>query len=138
MIVLTTSTISLAISLYSLQKFGMQFITKSDWVVFFASISAIPLWIATKDPFYSILLVSFIDVVAFWPTMRKAYNFPYDETFSTHFLSTIKHILSMAAQQHYTFITLIYPASLAITTAVFVMELIVRRAQVRPAKVRKR
>lgn len=92
MIVLTTSTISLFISLYALKKLGMQFITKSDWAGFTIALLAIPLWIITKGPLLSVILVSLIDILGFWPTMRKAFNAPHDETMSTYLLSTINTV----------------------------------------------
>lgn len=130
LVVLTTATISLAISLLSLKKLGMQFVTKSDWVGLIVALLTIPLWIITKGPLVSVILISIIDMVGFWPTIRKAYSYPYDETMSTYVLSTVKHCLTVLAQQKYTLVTILYPASLAVLTGVFVVELLLRRSHI--------
>ena len=50
---------------------GEKHITRGDWIAFLTTFLAIPLWIVTSDPFLSVLLVTGIDAVAYYPTFRK-------------------------------------------------------------------
>ncbi len=130
-VVLTTSTISLAISYFALRQRAIK-ATRGDWVALIAALATVPLWVITKQPLLSVILVSFIDIVAFWPTIRKSFNSPQHETLSTQLLSAVKHCISMAAQQNFTFVTLLYPGSLAVMTILFSCMLIIRRTQLKP------
>jgi hypothetical protein len=125
-VALVTATISLWIAVISLQGQAIK-ITTSDWMSLIAALAAIPIWIITDRPMLSVILVSFIDVVGFWPTIRKSYHAPQQETLSTHWLSTLKHCITVAAQQKYNLTTVLYPASLAITTGLFVLMLVIRK-----------
>jgi hypothetical protein len=91
------------------------------------AVAAIPLWVLTKRPLLAVILVSLIDIVGFWPTIRKSFYAPHKETLSTYSLSTLKHCLTVIAQQKYNLTTVLYPASLAIMTGGFVIMLIVRK-----------
>jgi hypothetical protein len=105
-------------------------ITRSDWVSLLIALAAIPVWIITKRPLLSVVIVSIIDLVGFIPTFRKTYKSPHQETTSTYVLSTVKHCLTVLAQQKYNLTTVLYPASLAVATAAFVFMLLVRKVQV--------
>jgi hypothetical protein len=45
---------------------GDKHITRGDWLAFAATSLAIPLWIVTSDPLWSVLLVTWIDAVAYF------------------------------------------------------------------------
>jgi hypothetical protein len=123
---IVTGVLSLGIAGYSFFK-GTVDITRGDWTSLTVSLAAIPLWLATKNPLWSVLLISIIDVVAFWPTFRKSYHLPHSETLSVYWLSTFKHALAIAALQNYSVVTVLYPLSLAVTTLFFTLMLMVRR-----------
>ena len=131
MVAFTTGTISAWIAYYSFRHRAVA-ITKSDWISLIVAFAAIPLWIITKQPLLSVIIISIIDLVAFWITIRKTYNMPYSENMAQNLMSTLKHVLTITAQQQYSWTTLLYPASLAVTTAGFCIMIIVRRVQVGP------
>jgi hypothetical protein len=133
MVAFTTGTISAWIAYYSFRHRAIT-ITKSDWVSLIIALGAIPLWLITKQPLFSVIIISIIDLVAFWITIRKTYNLPYSENLAQNFMSTAKHVLTIGAQQHFSWVTLLYPASLAVTTAGFCIMILVRRQQVAPPK----
>lgn len=128
MVAIVTATISLGISIFSL-KFAKQNITRGDYASLIVALLAIPLWIITKGPLLSVILVSLIDVIGFYPTIRKSIKAPKEETLSTYFLSTVKHCLTIVAQERYNVVTVFYPASLALLTGLFVIMLIYQRAK---------
>lgn len=121
-----TAIACLAITILSLRH-GEKNITRSDWVTFILSLSAIPLWLATKDPLWSVILISLIDVVAFWPTFRKSWYRPYEEATQAYFFSGIKFGVSLFALTTISWTTVLYPASLVIMNFVFVIMLLARR-----------
>lgn len=134
LVALVTATISLGIAVISYKEVKDS-ITTSDKISLVVSLSAIPLWLITNNPLWSIILVSIVDGVAFWPSIRKAYNKPWDEGLPTFLLSTLKHVLTVFAQKTYNVLTVLYPLSLAILTGLFVIMLIVRRTAIpRPKK----
>lgn len=81
----------------------------SDWFSLFWAIIAIGLWLVTKNPFYSVLLISFIDFLGFIPTFRKIYINPDSETLSTWYIMNIRMFLWIIALDVYSFNTVFYP-----------------------------
>jgi hypothetical protein len=50
---------------------GEKHITRGNWVAFLATSLAIPLWVVTSDPLWSVLLVTGIDAVALLPDLSQ-------------------------------------------------------------------
>ena len=123
-----TAVISFIIFLIAL-KVGKKNIVKVDWIFLFGALLAIVVWYITEDPFWSVILITVIDAVAFAPTFRKAYIDPYTETLSTFLLSGVKFIFVIVALEAYTTVTVLYPLSLVFANGLFVVLLIVRRKQ---------
>lgn len=106
---------------------GEKNITRTDWITLFFALAAIPLWYITKNPLYSVLLISAIDVMAFIPTYRKSWTKPYEEPISTFALTALALFLSIVAMDEINMITAFYPATLGLTDVIFVILLITRR-----------
>ena len=101
--------------------------TRSDWAAFIGSLAAIPLWLMTEDPVYSVILITIIDTLAFYPTFRKAYDAPREELLFTYLLSGIKFILAFVALENFSLVTALYPASLIIMNWLFIAVVLWRR-----------
>ena len=69
---------------------------------------AIPLWIVTSDPLWSVLLVTAIDAVAYYPTFRKSFAKPDEELAFKYVLTVIRYLFSLLALEHYTVVTSVY------------------------------
>jgi hypothetical protein len=121
-----TAFCCVAIALASL-KHGEKRITRGDWAAFLAGMLTIPLWIATKDPAASALLVTAVDLFGFYPTFRKSWRNPNQEMVSTHFLSAIKHLLSISALTTVSIPTAFYPAALFVANVLLVGMILARR-----------
>lgn len=106
-------------------------IVKSDYISLIVSLLTIPLWIITKNPFWSIILIIIIDIFAFIPTVRKSLINPHSETIETYFINSFKHLLSISALTRYTPITSLYPSYLVFINSVFGIMLIIRRKQIK-------
>jgi hypothetical protein len=108
---------------------GRRNITFLDWLSLFGAGLAILLWLITKSPLLSVILITLIDALAFFPTFRKSYFKPNEETASTYALSGLKFLLSVFALTHFSVITAMYPLSIVLMNVLFVGMLIVRRKQ---------
>jgi hypothetical protein len=111
---------------------GEKNITRGDWTTLAVALCAVPLWIITKTPVWSVFIVCIIDTIGYFPTVRKAWNKPYEESAASYFISTLCSFFSLFAIEHYTISTWLYPALLVFSNSALGVFLLVRRvAQVR-------
>src|SRR3989344_683850 len=111
-------------------KNGNRDITKSDTTFFILSILAMFLWLIAKQPLFSVLLVSFIDMLGFIPTIRKSWKNPFSETLISYEINSVRHGLSILALQEYNIVTWLYPATWVLANGLFSLMLIIRRKQI--------
>ena len=111
-------------------KTGEKDITKSDWLSLIGAGVAMLLWWATSDPLVAVVLITLIDALGFYPTFRKSYSKPYQETAITFAISGLKFIVAIFALENLTPVTWLYPASLVLMNGIFVVMLMIRRKQV--------
>lgn len=116
----------LAISIYALFK-GEKNITRSDWLAFISALTAIPIWYVTKNPLYAVILVSLIDLAAFFPTFRKSWSKPLEESLLTYTICAVTYAMSIVALENFSFTTALYPATLIVANTSFVTMLLIRR-----------
>ncbi|MCX6728111.1 MAG: hypothetical protein NTX11_04870 [Candidatus Saccharibacteria bacterium] len=121
-----TALISFIVFGFALVK-GKRDFPKADWLCLAGCTIAMVLWTVTSDPLAAIILVTIIDMLAFIPTFRKSYFMPESEPAFTYALSGLKFLISLFALQEFSTVTVLYPASLVITNALFVAMLYVRR-----------
>lgn len=126
-----TAIMTLGISLAAFFM-GKRDITRGDLICFIVSLLSIPLWVITKDPTLSVVLITAIDAVAFYPTFRKAYGKPYEEVTFTYTVSALKFVIGILALEAYNMATVLYPASLVILNGAFVLLLLWRRRVLAP------
>lgn len=108
---------------------GEKNITRSDVASFIAALIAIALWLLAHQPLLAVLLVCSADVLGYFPTLRKSYSKPTEETATLYSLSAIHWLLSIVALQSITVITLLYPAVAALFDIILVATLLIRRRQ---------
>jgi hypothetical protein len=109
---------------------GEKDIEKSDWLSLIGAGVAMLLWWATSDPLIAVILITLIDALGFFPTFRKSYHKPYQETAITFAISGLKFVIAIIALENLTPTTWLYPASLVIMNGIFVVMLLIRRKQV--------
>lgn len=102
-------------------------VTRSDWIFFWAALSALPLWFFTADPFWAVVILTIVDVAGFGPTIRRAYTNPGDEHIGFYLLFTIRNVLVIMALQHYSITTVLFPAAVGVGCLVVVFILAWRR-----------
>ncbi len=101
-----------------------------DWFLLGLAVLSFVLWRLVENPVYSIILVTLTDILGFFPTYRKAYYKPYEETVSAYVLYALKFFLSLFALETFIFTTAFYPAVLVFLNSSFVVLLLVRRKQI--------
>jgi hypothetical protein len=121
-----TAVINGGIAVYAWLYSGIK-ITRFDWAIFILALSAIPLWIATHDPLWSVILVSIIDSVAFLPTLRKSWHHPASEVLMTFVLGGIGFACAIAAMENYKITNWLYPGVVLMTNTIFIAVLLYRR-----------
>ena len=112
-------------------KYGERHITAADIVFLCLALLALALWIVVKQPVWSAILLAFVNVVGFFPTVRKSWNKPREETLFTWKLAALRQGLSMFALQRFNVLTVLYPASSLLCNGFFSILLIVRRKQLK-------
>ncbi|MDB5181403.1 MAG: hypothetical protein JWP13_166 [Candidatus Saccharibacteria bacterium] len=123
------TTLACAAVTMAAMRNGWSHITRMDWVFFAGSLAALALWLVTKDPLGSVILVTIIDILAFVPTLRKSYHKPDEESASLYALSAVKFAISLAALSALTLTTVLYPLSLVVTNGLFAALILWRRNQ---------
>ncbi len=108
-------------------KYGTKNITAIDTFSFIGALLAIVIWIFTKNPLYSVVLISIIDFVGFIPTIRKGYEEPYTETMSTYLMASISDVFAILALSTFSLVTTLYLGTLVFSNALFVVILLYRR-----------
>jgi hypothetical protein len=102
-------------------------ITKTDWVFFFAALSALPFWFLTSDPLWAVVTLTVVDVIGFGPTVRRAYRHPHEESVSFFALAAARNLLVIFALEHYSLTTVLFPAAVGLACLLLVFMLAYRR-----------
>lgn len=112
-------------------KYGEKDIKKSDWVILALGLSAIPLWLLTKNPLWSVILVSMIDASGYIPTFRKSWHKPDQENAIFFGLDCLIYVTAILALENLTLTTYLYPATLFVMNVLLTVMLLYRRAVLR-------
>ena len=77
---------------------GEKNITKGDWLAFAGALLTIPIWYATEDPLWVVILATLIDVLAYYPTFRKSWIRPKErENFFSFSMDVCKWLAALTA-----------------------------------------
>ena len=123
-----TAILSLFIFILAL-KWGEKNITFSDKLSLFGAFIAMFLWSFISNPLSALMLVIIIDAFGFFPTFRKSYHKPMEETVITFFVNGLKYVIALFALDSYSLMTYLYPVFLASAQWTLVAMLLVRRMQ---------
>lgn len=118
--------VCLVVALLSLRQ-GVKYITRSDIVLLVAALLAIPLWLTTHTPLWSVIILCVIDVIAFMPTIRKSWFAPRTESILTYIGGVISCSLALVALEHINLVTVLFPFCLVVLNGSFFMMLFLRR-----------
>ena len=111
-------------------KNGFRDIRKLDIFVLIIAILAIIMWLITYDAFWSVILISFANIIAYIPTFRKSYSKPYEEAVYLYGINFFRHGISIMALTNISIITALFPLVLAISNGALAIFLIWRRYKI--------
>jgi hypothetical protein len=109
-------------------------ITRSDWAFFLMALASLPVWFLTQDPFWAVVLLTAIDTLGFLPTFRKAYHRPYEEPLFLYVVMTVRNLVSIPALERLSWTTVLFPAVLSLTCALFIVMVMARRDRIGKCK----
>lgn len=107
--------------------YGEKDIKRVDWVCLGGAVAGLLLWGFTSDPLMAVVIVTVVDLIAYLPTLRKAYYKPHEETAVFFFMSIWKFGLGVVAVRNYSLVTCLFPAAVVVFNVVFVATLMARR-----------
>ncbi|MFN8663164.1 MAG: hypothetical protein U0075_14850 [Thermomicrobiales bacterium] len=124
-----TAVMSLVVFVLSLFK-GTRDVVLADWLSLGGAGIALVLWYLTSDPLLSVAISTAINALAFFPTCRKSWRRPREETVVMYFLSGLKFVLALLSLQTLSLLTTLFPLSLVLMNWLFVVMLLVPRRRV--------
>ncbi|HEV7300354.1 MAG TPA: hypothetical protein VGN72_13385 [Tepidisphaeraceae bacterium] len=122
------------VTLLAYRRRGDTAVTRVDWAFFLGALSALPLWMLTRDPLWAVVTLTVVDLLGFGPTVRKAYWHPREEHAGLFALSALRNGLVMLALERYSLTTVLFPAAVGIACLLLVAMLLWRRASLDAAR----
>jgi len=127
---LIVGTITVAIVFLLSFKYGTKDITKSDKIVLVLALLGIGIWWQMKNPYIAVLLACVIDGVGCFPTLRKSFKNPWDETILFWGLMAVTNLLAIISNAQYNFLTVGYLATIFVANTGVALVCIFRRRAV--------
>jgi hypothetical protein len=103
--------------------------TKSDWIALITALLAIPIWQITQEPVTALFITIIIDILSYWPTIRKSHTNPQTEPPISVSLAGLRYFLMLLAIPEPTWQNCIYPATLMFVDWGFALYLVIRSTQ---------
>lgn len=123
---LTTGLMGLVVLALTLKSWEKN-ITKSDVVAFTLALIAIGLYLMLENPVYSLYTVLAISALALYPTARKSYHKPTEETLSIYSIAALRSFLSIVATINISLLTIGLPAFIIFINSLFIFMVLLRR-----------
>lgn len=105
--------------------------TRTDWVFLAIAIMALPCWLLTSNPLLAVVLLTGVELAGFGPTFRFAFGHPHGERIGFYFLGAVRNALVIAALEHYSLTTVLFPAAKGVVGILLVAMVAYRRTQLR-------
>jgi hypothetical protein len=102
--------ISIGVAFLAWRQHESNSITAADWIFFWIALGSILLWYFTSTPLWSVITLTVAEVLGFGPTLRKVYDRPYEEKLTFWYLLTARNLIAIAALDHLSWITILFPA----------------------------
>ncbi|QDT28378.1 hypothetical protein Enr10x_37200 [Gimesia panareensis] len=122
-----SGTITVYIAFLSYVKRADVSITRVDKLFFSAALLSIPCWYFTSNPLWAVVLLTTIDLLGFGPTIRKAYDRPYEESLLFIFLFFVRNTFALLALESYSLTTVLFPLSISVVCLFLVVLISYRR-----------
>ncbi len=124
-----SSLLTIYIALLAYRHRGDASITRTDKAFFAAAMASLPLWYFTADPLWAVVVLTMVDLLGFGPTLRKAYDHPFEEKPLFFGLFALRNLIVVAALEHYSLTTVLFPALIALACMLLIGIILIRRRQ---------
>lgn len=115
----------LIIGIVAIRQGEVEF-TRSDWASLILMLLLLPVWLATGDALLALWLILVIELLNYYPTVRKSYSQPWHEDVFSWFISALRWTCAALAVSNITLPAILYPAFVAIFEFGFVIYLLIR------------
>lgn len=122
-----SGVITLIIALLAFIKKSDISITLSDWSFFIIALASLPFWHITSDPLWAVLILTTVDLLGFGPTIRKACDFPHQESIAFFLLFSVRNTFAILALEQYSLTTVLFPLSVSIACVLLIALISFRR-----------
>ena len=120
-------------------KYGEKSIKTIDKLCLLTACLSLLIWQVSDLLLLSVMLIIIADAVGgFFPTFRKSFNKPQEETASIYFIYLISLTVSIFALTELTWVNALYPATLVLLNGSLALFLLWRRYVLRPIKSKRR
>jgi len=113
-------------------RLGEKHITRTDWVSFIAALGAIVLWQLTNNPLTAVIIAAIINFLAIFPTLRKSYSNPYQESISIWIVDIMRFGLGISALLSLNWTTALFPSAVITANVLLVGIILIRRRVLTP------
>lgn len=120
---------TITIFFFSLQ-YGFKEIPKNDIYFLIAALLGIVPWIVLKDPTWSVIIMVTIDIIAFIPTLKKAWVRPHTESPILYSSNVARHSLALLALSSYNIATMLHSIAMIIVNSIMTSFLVIRKRKV--------
>ncbi|MFA7310147.1 MAG: hypothetical protein WC050_04560, partial [Candidatus Paceibacterota bacterium] len=110
-------------------RLGEKHIRKVDWLSFGCALFAIVLWLITDTPLVAVVIAAIINFLAMFPTFRKSYSNPFQESTSIWILDVIRFSIGIVALESLNLTTALFPSALVFGNVLLIVMILVRRRQ---------
>ncbi|MCE9644126.1 hypothetical protein K8Q93_02720 [Candidatus Parcubacteria bacterium] len=101
-------------------RFGFKGITRADTLFLIVALAGLIPWALTSDPTLSVVIAVAIDLVAFMPTLRKAWVHPSTETPLLYGSNVLRHTLALFSLQAYNIATTLHSIAMILANSAMV------------------
>lgn len=109
-------------------------IKKIDWYFLFGAITALCFWYFSSNPLWAVVILTGMNVIGFGPTLIKAYANPFEENLNFFVILIPRNLISIAALEHYSLTTVLFPIITAMACLVLVGLVIYKRLEINKLK----
>jgi len=131
-VILVSGLISIYIGHIAFRHKGDRAIRSVDWSFVALALIALPAWALTDDPLWAVALLTLADLLGFGPTVRNAFQNPFDEPVWFYMLAAGRNALVVLSLESLSWTTGLFPVSIGVACLLMATLLIwLRRVAIR-------
>lgn len=122
-----SGVITIFIAVLAFLKRSDSSINYTDWFFFSMALASLPLWYLTASPMWAVVVLTIVDLLGFGPTIRKAYDSPYQENIPFFLIFIARNTFALFALEYYSVTTVLFPLSVTVACILLIILISYRR-----------